>query len=291
VKKSNIKCFYHGSDLDGKYSSMITYLFFNNNKSYNIEFYPLSYEDDFLFSMIDKEDEVIMLDFCLQPESKMIQLKKSCKQLIWIDHHKSSIESLKNEKIDGIQKVGKAGCELTWEYFFTNFNIPEVIRLLGRYDVWDKSNLFEWENRILPFQFGMRIYNFEHNYELWTEILQKDFIENTIKKGKAIIKYLEKDNADFALLNSYEIEIDGLKAIVMNRKGNSQMFNSVWDKDKYDCMVGYVHNGEVYTISLYTDKPGIDVSLIAKKYGGGGHKQASGFQIKELPFKKVGDKL
>jgi uncharacterized protein len=28
----------------------------------------------------------------------------------------------------------------------------------------------------------------------------------------------------------------------------------------------------------------VDVSKIAVKYGGGGHKAASGFQCKELPF-------
>jgi len=31
----------------------------------------------------------------------------------------------------------------------------------------------------------------------------------------------------------------------------------------------------------------VDVSKIALKYGGGGHVGASGFQVKELPFKKV----
>jgi nanoRNase/pAp phosphatase (c-di-AMP/oligoRNAs hydrolase) len=31
----------------------------------------------------------------------------------------------------------------------------------------------------------------------------------------------------------------------------------------------------------------VDVSEIAKRYNGGGHKGASGFQSKELPFKKL----
>jgi nanoRNase/pAp phosphatase (c-di-AMP/oligoRNAs hydrolase) len=40
-----------------------------------------------------------------------------------------------------------------------------------------------------------------------------------------------------------------------------------------------------WTVSMYTDKPDINVGLIAKKYGGGGHVGASGFQcIGELPF-------
>ena len=40
-----------------------------------------------------------------------------------------------------------------------------------------------------------------------------------------------------------------------------------------------------WTVSLYTTpETGIDVSLIAKAYGGGGHKQAAGFNAKKLPF-------
>jgi nanoRNase/pAp phosphatase (c-di-AMP/oligoRNAs hydrolase) len=38
-----------------------------------------------------------------------------------------------------------------------------------------------------------------------------------------------------------------------------------------------------WVVSLYTTKD-IDVSEIAKKYGGGGHKQAAGFTCDKLPW-------
>ena len=34
------------------------------------------------------------------------------------------------------------------------------------------------------------------------------------------------------------------------------------------------------SVSIYSDKPNIDVSEIALKYGGGGHVSASGFAFK-----------
>ena len=43
-------------------------------------------------------------------------------------------------------------------------------------------------------------------------------------------------------------------------------------------------DGDKWTVSLYSTS--VDVSEIAKKYGGGGHKGASGFHCKELPFMK-----
>jgi len=35
-----------------------------------------------------------------------------------------------------------------------------------------------------------------------------------------------------------------------------------------------------WNIGMYTDKDGVHVGNIAKKYGGGGHAGAAGFQIK-----------
>ena len=46
-------------------------------------------------------------------------------------------------------------------------------------------------------------------------------------------------------------------------------------------------DGSNYVISFYTKKDNIDVSKLAVKYGGGGHRQASSFIIGNLPFNKL----
>ncbi|MDO5845105.1 MAG: DHHA1 domain-containing protein, partial [Methanocorpusculum sp.] len=56
--------------------------------------------------------------------------------------------------------------------------------------------------------------------------------------------------------------------------------------DKYEIFIPFVFDGEQYTVSLYSTT--VDVSEIAKSFGGGGHKGASGFQCAELPFAKEG---
>ena len=52
-------------------------------------------------------------------------------------------------------------------------------------------------------------------------------------------------------------------------------------------MLSFIWRKGQWTVSLYSTKSDIDVSIIAKNYGGGGHKGASGFQCKELPFKLI----
>ena len=54
-------------------------------------------------------------------------------------------------------------------------------------------------------------------------------------------------------------------------------------------MITFSTNGKQWRVSLYQDgRPDVDCSVIAKKYGGGGHKGAAGFECVTLPFKIVG---
>jgi nanoRNase/pAp phosphatase (c-di-AMP/oligoRNAs hydrolase) len=66
---------------------------------------------------------------------------------------------------------------------------------------------------------------------------------------------------------------------------NSQTFDSVWDPEKYDAMLTFGWRRGQWTVSLYSVKQDVDVSEVAVKHGGGGHKGAAGFQCTELPFR------
>jgi len=47
---------------------------------------------------------------------------------------------------------------------------------------------------------------------------------------------------------------------------------------------GDIKKDNIWLFSLYTNKDDVDCSIIAKKYGGGGHKKASGFSSSTIPF-------
>ena len=65
----------------------------------------------------------------------------------------------------------------------------------------------------------------------------------------------------------------------------SQLFDSVFDPQKHDVMIAFGWDGNKWNVSLRSAKNGPDVSVLAKKYKGGGHVHSSGFQCQELPFK------
>lgn len=284
----NLHAFYHSADLDGHCSGAII-----KHRFPEAELHPINYNQPFPWDVIGPGDTVYMADFCLEPFEQMVRLSASC-SLIWIDHHISSIEAeayrAYGETIQGAREVGKAGCELTWEYLYPDREMPEFVRLLGRYDVWDHRDMHKWDNEILPFQYGLRLEDTDplRNWMFWDNLFRADdlFYRDTIGKGKVILAYDNQTSARYMHSHSYEMQFEGLRALIVN-VGNvsSRFFESMYDPAKHDIMIAYsCIRGQFWGVTLYSDKPGVDCSALAKKHGGGGHKGAAGFPCKEHPF-------
>lgn len=281
-----MKCFYHSADLDGHCSGAII-----KKRFPGCEMIGINYGQEFPWELIADGETVFMVDFSLQPFLDMERLNELAK-LIWIDHHKTAIDEAHKRGFlahEQSLEVGRAACELTWEYCFPDKTIPIPVFLLGRYDVWDLSA----HPNVMNFQYGMR-FN-ENTYpesDIWSHALSYDlnFQRRTVNTGEVVLQYQSAQNAKYVKSCAFETEIEGLPAIAMNTgMANSQMFRSVWDAGKYKVMMPFVWKDGKWTVSLYTtEETGVDCGTIAKSFGGGGHKQAAGFQCAELPF-KIGD--
>lgn len=275
-----MKCFYHSADLDGHCSGALIKRFYDL-----AELIPINYGDKFPWETIGEQEMVFMVDFHLQPFEEMLRLSDRA-NLIWIDHHETAIQDyqMTGWSIEGVRETGKAACELVWEYLFSGEEMPDAVRLLGRYDVWDH----EYSEDVLPFQYGLRRYDTDPRraLALWTDLLCGDLvlIERIIQEGKSILSHENASNAKYASAFAFETEFEGLNAIAMNRgQLGSLAFESVFDPDKHDLMIGFVRRKGQWTVSLYS-MDGINVGNIAKRYGGGGHANAAGFQCEKLPF-------
>lgn len=274
-----MKTFYHGCDFDGKCSAAIVKL-----KHPECKLIPINYGDEFPWNSIEEGEEVWMVDFTIEPNEDMWKLAKIA-DLTWIDHHKTAIEwsiaSGFGKTCKGLRMLEYSGCELTWQYI-NNDELPEAVMLLGRYDVWDHR-----DERVLPFQYGMQ-YEAEppDNWFWWGTLLGYDEeVKPIVEVGKICQEYQEQGFA-ITCEQAFDLEWEGLKWCAINGPYRGSMVHkSRFDKAKHDAMLGFWWNGKCWTFSLTTDKEGIVVSDVAKKYHGGGHKQAAGFQAAELPFK------
>jgi oligoribonuclease NrnB/cAMP/cGMP phosphodiesterase (DHH superfamily) len=107
-------------------------------------------------------------------------------------------------------------------------------------------------------------------------------VKSVVEQGKTVLKYQSQVN-ESQCKKAFEIEFEGYRAICLNGGGfNSNVFDSVYDETKHDIMMPFQFNGKFWTISIYSTKPEIDCSVMAKKFGGGGHLSACGFQTEDI---------
>ena len=285
-------CLYHGIDLDGFCSGAI-YAKYMEEHDKEYELIPANYGWDLPWKKFEGAN-VTLVDFSMQPWNEFVRLTEMATDVLWIDHHRSAINEFEKAVIgDGFSGIRtmldekQAGCELAWDYFFPHQTMPMAVRLLGRYDVWDHA-----EDEVLPFQYGMRLYDMDpadgwadkwaHYLDLY---ISPEVCHPRIGEGKTVLRYQTREDETGARAGCFSVEWEGCRWLAANRGGRgSKFFDSLWDAEKFDGMMGFSWNGEVWTFGLYTDKPGIDCGAIAKGHGGGGHPGAAGFRIDAIPF-------
>lgn len=274
-----MKCYYHKIDLDGKCSAAIV-----KRKYPDCELIGVDYPDSPDFESIRKKERIFVVDFSFAP----FEMDKiySTAFLTWIDHHKSALNAAclgKYKDCAGKREIGKAGCELTWEYLFPDEPTPEGVRLLGRYDVWDHE-----DEDVLPFQYAMRVINVDPARGDWDKFFDADTrFDDMIAVGAHILQYEFKRNVAYAQQMAFKVEFEGHKAWAINKAlSNSKIFET-FESQERPLWILFSYKAGVWKYSLRTNDPVLDVSLIAKKYGGGGHAGAAGFVNDKYLLKEV----
>ena len=287
---------YHRADFDGIFCREIAKHFMPD-----AELVGWDYGDPKL--PFPSEDSVYVLD--LSPEC-FTEIPKYQERLIWIDHHKSAIEKFPSVwpgyRIDGV-----AACRLAWQWFtrpaiddgasprlptdvqFKNREVSEplAVRLAGEYDIWDKR-----DPRADLFQHGLR--SCDLTDDIWCSMLANpDCIEREdsavkflLENGKAIQYAKTQENKDIITSYGFDIIFEGVTFLACNHaRYNSHLFTA-GIKPHHEALFGFKWDGDQWQISLYhiDGKASVDLSLIAVKFGGGGHKGACGFRVKSLPF-------
>jgi hypothetical protein len=91
---------------------------------------------------------------------------------------------------------------------------------------------------------------------------------------------------------SFIVEFEGLKFLALTTARCNSLTFAAKDVPEtgHDALMGFYFTGQKWSVSLYHAKhnTGIDLSLIAVKYGGGGHRGACGFQLQTLPDSILG---
>lgn len=298
-KDSSIVCIYHSEDFDGICSAEIVRKYFSdffNNSELGLillKFIGATYGTN-----IDEKSLVGKVIICCDytPENFKNIIKNS-KYTIWIDHHKSSMLSMKDFISDNFEKVlstDYSACEGVWRYFYSNKEVPVAVEYLSMFDNFSFTE--DEKDECMCFQYGMKAHGkmAEIDGSTWNDVFESDqqFITDVLVLGENIKKYQEEHydkKVTERTSRTTELMISSsnkkYRVIFINAPYSfSEVFKSIYDKDKHDIMMtGYLSSDKMWNYSFYcpVDKD-IDVSLIAKEFGGGGHKGAAGCRSKDL---------
>lgn len=276
--------YYHNKDMDGYFSGAVL-----KYKYPDIELRGWDYKDPVPdISEMDEFDEVILIDITF-PLDTLLELGK-IKKLTVIDHHISFIKQVYEKEVINFEFIfddKMSACELGFKHYFGY--IPPVVELVGKYDTWRANGKPEWEASVLPMKYFLYgVVNKPSDVDTdWFikdyEDPEREMMEGMINVGKHIMNYERK--MDEARTNSYAFEREayGLRALCINTNFmSSETMITKFDSEKHDIQIGFAWNGNGWGVSLRSIEGGADASVIARERGGGGHKGAAGFEVKQF---------
>lgn len=265
-------CIYHGNCADGFGAAWVVAQHYGPE---NVELFAATYGGP---PPDVTGRRVVMVDFSYK-RPVMEHIIADCEWLLVLDHHKTARDDLAGlvcgeKDVEIVFDMGRSGAMLAWDYFNPGKPPLPLIKHIQDRDLWQfahpgtreiQANLFSY-----PYELGV-----------WTNLMHAR-TDTMMMEGAAIERKHHKDIAELlAAQGQMNMEIGGYLVPVANlpyifssdaghvmSKGHEYFAACYWDK------------ADVRVFSLRSDPVGgMDVSLIAKEYGGGGHPNASGFSV------------
>lgn len=217
-----------------------------------------------------KGREVYCVDFSF-PRAELLKMKAEAASLLVLDHHKTAKAEL--EGLDFCTfDMERSGARLAWDHFFPWQTAPNLVQYVEDRDLWRWKLLNSKEVNaairsypLTPASMAMLV------NRLWSDL---------VTEGAAILRYQDELIESIAF-GAQEIDMDGHKVLaVRSAVLQSELGEKLADGRPFGVVFMDTKEGE-RLYSLRSRPPaGIDVSVIAKAHGGGGHAAAAGFKVK-----------
>lgn len=213
-----------------------------------------------------------LLDFCY-PYAIMRDLCQQAESVVIIDHHISVQEDLYKltQEFSHVQihfDLNHSAAVLSWQYFFTT-PLPDLFRYIEDRDIWKHE--FSQTNDILA-----AIMSWPMSFEHWQAWLDNTQLESLIAEGKILNRERNKMIHKYSKRTRMGL-IAGYQVPVVNAPGSiaSDLLQKL--ARGYPFAASYEDREDKRVWQLRATQNGIDVSHIARLFGGGGHQKASGF--------------
>lgn len=291
----SLLCIYHGNCADGFTAAWVVKRYFDQQGA-GVEFHAGVYGEQ----PPDVTDrDVFIVDFSYQYDT-LVRLSYSAKSVLILDHHATAQENLNRlpdagkhygdfltncrdycymlnqPHIGSLFDMDRSGAGITWDFFFPNDARPPFVDVIEDRDLWRFK---------LPYTRDVMadIFSYPYDFRMWDWLAARSectlSLQEMIAEGAAIERKHHKDIAELIDVMARPLKIGGhiVPAASLPLTLTSDAGHKMAEGEPFAACYWDTPTGRVF--SLRSQDDGLDVSKIAKQYGGGGHKHAAGFRV------------
>jgi len=221
---------------------------------------------------LPEDARVVIADFSYAREV-ILALRERVASLTILDHHKTAEEALRGIP-DTVFDMDKSGAMLAWEYFHPDAEPPAIIRYVQDRDLWRFA---------LPdsMEVNAALGSYPNTFEIWSG-LDLDVLR---QEGRAILRFRDQTVASivgFARIG----DVGGHEVPVTNATAHwSDVGAALLERFPDAPFAALYHDDSEGRRRWSLRSSGeFDVSELAKRFGGGGHRAAAGFREAPRPF-------
>lgn len=229
---------------------------------------------------------VFLVDFSYK-RAVVEEMVKKATSVTLIDHHKTAIEDLVGmEGLIQFTDLDRSGSTLAWDFLYPGEPRPLLLGHIEDRDLWR----FKLPNTR---EIQANVFSYDYSFEKWDALMKADqpeLMKMTVA-GAAIERKHHKDIAELVRVCRREMNIGGhwvpvasLPYTLTSDAGHlmcnpypSDNLQGEIVKPPFAACYWDTAEGRIFSLRSHDD--GMDVSEVAKRFGGGGHQHASGFKV------------
>ncbi len=213
---------------------------------------------------------------------ELLALARVADQVTVLDHHVTArarylcepsvaneVEELGHEIVYDLKH---SGAVLSWRYFCPDQPVPDLLRYVEDQDLW---------NWALPDTQAVNaaIGAYPRRFDVWDELASRP-VEELAREGSAIVR-ANRAEIERVVQNTHPLRVDGRPVEAVNATQNrSAVGHELAERKTYGVEWSCVYRitGDRVHATLYSIGD-VDVGSVAMRYGGGGHRNAAGFNV------------
>jgi nanoRNase/pAp phosphatase (c-di-AMP/oligoRNAs hydrolase) len=228
------------------------------------------------------EDELVVFADISLKNPMLLELSEVAAQIVILDHHMSARNHYHSDP--GVENsltenghtahfdLDHSGAVLSWQHFHPDEPTPELLLYVEDQDLWN------WK---LPRseEVNATIGSYDREFGVWSELAARTS-EDLAHEGAPIVRANQME-VQRALAHAHPVALGNERIEAVNAVANrASIGHELAKRQKFGKPWGLVYraSGTQIDCSIYSTGD-LDISAVATRYGGGGHRNASGFSV------------